>query len=144
MMRLPARRERVRSGILRAPKREWPAHRRFIRRHVCVATLGIVHDDCDGPIVCAHVRLGASENGGSIKPHDAFTVSLCDKHHKEQHGGEATFSRKYGLNMLRLAKDFAMLSTVEEVREFAKTMPEDDSDIVARADRSVRGQAHGR
>lgn len=140
-MTLPKKRERIRSGIERAPKRDWPKHRAFIRRHACVATLGIVHDDCDGPIVCAHVRLGAPNNGHTYKPHDAFTVSMCDKHHREAHGGDATFARKYGINLLKLAKDFALLSTVEEVREFAKTMPEDDTDLLARADRAPRTNA---
>ncbi len=136
-MKLPAKLDRPRSGIERVPRRDWPAHRAFIRRHACIVTLSAIIDECDGPIECAHVRLGARNNGGGIKPHDGSAVSLCRKHHAESHRiGEASFARKYRINMLLYAKQFALLSTVPEVREYAKTMNENDADFLARAEQT--------
>ena len=59
------------------------------------------------PIECAHVRLG-TDGGTSLKPSDRWTISLCADHHREQHSlGEATFEKKYGVDLVELAEAFA-------------------------------------
>lgn len=117
MMRLPAKRERVRSGILRGPKREWPKHQKFIRRHTCVVTLGKVIDECDGRIECAHYRTAANA-GKSQKPADWHCFPCCFKHHAEQHRiGQPAFERKYGLTLADICADLAKLSTDERMLE---------------------------
>lgn len=63
----------------------------------------------DRPIECAHIRR-ANNSGTSIKPSDAFTVSLCKAHHEESHRGDQTFERKYGLDLMALAQEFYLKS----------------------------------
>lgn len=104
-----------------APKCEWPKHRAFVKRHVC-----IVPNCIAGPIEAAHVRLGLpgatpswARGGTSKKPHDGFVFPACHHHHAEQHNiGEATFARKYGVNMLKEALDLARHSPCPEVKAF--------------------------
>ena len=102
---LPARRKPFRSNILRGPKREWPRHRAWVRRHLCCVP------GCEqGPIEFAHVRTAANA-GKSLKPHDAHGISLCHAHHAEQHTkGHITFQKKYGIDMEQLAAEFARKS----------------------------------
>ncbi len=117
-MTLPRKRQRARSGIMRAPKREYPRHRTFVRSHDCV-----VQGCADGPIEFAHVRLGAKDNAKGLKPHDAYGVSMCHAHHSEAHShGESTFQRKYAIDLIGVALQFAARSPVVEVREYAKTI----------------------
>ncbi len=117
---ITAKRERVRSGILRAPKREWPKHRAFIRRHACVVTLGKVHDDCDGPIQCCHFRTSAN-SGKGLKPADWESFPGCFRHHAEQHQiGQPAFERKYGIALDEICREFARLSTDTAMREAMK------------------------
>lgn len=104
MSALPAKRKPMKSGIERVPKREWPRHRAFIHRHQCSVP------GCQaGPIECAHIRTAAN-SGKGIKPHDWFTVSLCDAHHAEAHEGEKSFERKYSINLMEIAEAFAKAS----------------------------------
>jgi hypothetical protein len=56
-------------------------------------------------IDCAHVRRAAN-SGAGMKPSDAYCVSLCHEHHMESHRGERTFERRYGLDLLALAREF--------------------------------------
>lgn len=112
---LPAKRERVRSGIMRGPKLEWPKHRAFIRRHTCVVTVGKGHDECSGSIQCCHRRTAAN-SGTSMKPGDWETWPGCLKHHAEQHRGEKTFEKKYGLDLAAICKEFVRLSTDQDMR----------------------------
>lgn len=117
MIALPKKLERPRSGILREAKREWPRHRRFVRAHACVCTLGRVHDDCDGPIECCHYRTAANA-GASLKPADWHTFSACRKHHAEQHTiGQPAFERKYGIDLSAICTEMARLSTDEKMKE---------------------------
>lgn len=57
--------------------------------------------------VAAHVRMtapGKPNPGVGAKPHDKYTVPLCDKHHKVQHGmGEAKFWQVIGVDVIELA-----------------------------------------
>jgi hypothetical protein len=111
MIALPKKRDPVRSGILRGPKRGWPKHRAFIRRHACVATLGIVIDECEGRIECAHYRTAANA-GKSQKPADWHTFPCCSRHHQEQHRiGQPAFERRYKLDLAAICAEFARLST---------------------------------
>lgn len=82
-----------------------PAHRAWVRGHACVVP------GCDGrPIECAHVRSG-TDGGMGVKPSDIWTVSLCRDHHTEQHRiGEPAFERAAGINLKRLAAEFARRS----------------------------------
>lgn len=76
-----------------------PAHRAWVRGFACCAcgsTTGIE---------CAHVRRAAN-SGVSMKPSDAYTVSLCRDCHAESHQGEATFERKHGVDLMALARKF--------------------------------------
>ena len=114
-MTLPPLRKRARSGIDRGPSREWPRHRAFIRKHACSVPM------CeDGPIEVAHVR-HASNAGTGLKPADWSAVSLCRTHHSEQHAiGVETFQKRYGLNLDKLAAEFASRSPDTLMKEAMK------------------------
>lgn len=117
MLRLPARREKVRSGILRGPKLVWPRHDAFIRRHTCIVTLSKLHDDCRGPICSCHYRTAAN-SGTAIKPASWWTWPGCDRHHTEQHTiGQDAFEKKYGLDLSELCREFARLSTDQAMKD---------------------------
>lgn len=46
---------------------------------------------CGDDSCAAHIRIGGG-GGMGLKPHDSHTVSLCHRHHSEQHSrGERTF-----------------------------------------------------
>lgn len=98
MLRLPSRFKRPK------PSREalvWPRHRRFVRSHACCVP------NCQGqPIEFAHYR-NAANSGTGLKPHDRFGISLCQKHHREQHViGQAEFMRRAQIDMAALAEAF--------------------------------------
>lgn len=115
---LPARRTPKPSGIERTPKRIWNRHRAFVRRHQCCVP------GCErGPIEFAHVRL-THDAGTGQKPHDWLGLGLCgglDGHHREQHDiGHLAFDRKYSINSLALAAEFAAKSPDVAMREAMK------------------------
>ncbi len=115
LTRLPSKRKRPKSGIERAPPREWPQHRRFVRSHGCCVTGCLA-----GPMDVAHVR-SAANSGTAIKPHDAFSISLCRGHHAEQHQiGQRAFEAKYGIDMAALALAFTRRSPDTAMRESLK------------------------
>ena len=104
-MTLPARRKRPPTGIERAPKREWPRHRAFVRRHGCCVN-GCQSTD----IEFAHLR-SAANSGTGLKPADWFGVSLCAQHHDEAHSiGHDSFAAKHGIDLWKMAAEFARLS----------------------------------
>ena len=82
--------------------RSCPAHRAWVRKHHCSVS------GCRAlPIECAHVRRG-TDGGTALKPSDRWSISLCADHHREQHTiGEATFEKKYGVDLVELAEAFA-------------------------------------
>ena len=85
--------------------RSCPAHRAWVRKHHCSVPGCLAL-----PIECAHVRRG-TDGGTGLKPSDRWVVSLCAKHHMEQHRiGERAFERKYGLDLFELAEAFARRS----------------------------------
>lgn len=101
-LRLPRRLTRPKRCRAR---RSFPAHRAWVRGHECC-----VPGCAARPIECAHVRSGT--NGGTaLKPADRWVISLCSRHHAEQHLiGEQAFEEKYQLDLLGLAEEFARRS----------------------------------
>ena len=115
------RRKPPRSGIQRAPRRQYPAHRKWVRGHECAAKRR--DEACAENVEAAHVRIGA-DGGKSLKPSDWFTYPLCSYHHRGvQHAkGERTFEAEYFPKGLRAtALEYAKRSPVyfsnEEFRE---------------------------
>ena len=108
---LPRRRKPPKSGISRGPQREWPRHRAFLRRHHCVVP-GCMAE----PIEVSHIRT-ASNAGTGLKPHDAFAVSMCHRHHMEYHRtGHDTFERRHIIDLYALAAEFVRRSPAAEMR----------------------------
>jgi hypothetical protein len=102
---LPAKRQKVRSGIARDGRIRCPGHLKFVRSYACCVPFCIALD-----IEAAHVRLG-SHAGMGEKPDDTKAISLCSRHHAEQHRiGEATFAAKYQIDLQALALNFAKIS----------------------------------
>lgn len=117
-MLLPSKRKVARSGILRAPKREYPRHRAWLRRHQCV-----VSDCMQEPIEVSHIRTAANAGTG-IKPHDSSAVPMCGGlagHHAEYHRiGHKSFEAKYRLDLFALAAAFVARSPDTAMRESMK------------------------
>jgi hypothetical protein len=104
-------------GCRESRKRVFPAHRAFVKRHRC-SIQGCPNE----PSEAAHVR-SSRDGGAGLKPHDAWCISLCIEHHREQHTiGERAFAKLYTVDLLGLAKAFAGRSPVPEVREYSKRM----------------------
>ena len=106
-------------------KKQSSRHRKFIRSFLCT----VLDDfDCGGRIECAHVRKGlpSGERAGIAgKPHDAFTLPLCQTHHREQHRiGEQSFERKYKVNLLQTALGLARISPCPIVKAKAVAIQE--------------------
>ena len=81
------------------------AHCDWVRGHYCSVP------GCQlMPIEVAHVRRGAG-GGVSMKPSDAYTLSLCREHHAEQHRiGEQSFEARHGFRMIDKAREFYFAS----------------------------------
>lgn len=110
MSYLPAKRKRPRSGIERAPRRVFPTHRAFVKRHDCC-----VPGCKQSPIDFAHAK---SRGAGG---HDCQGVSLCHEHHMEQHDcGIETFQTRYGIDLFAMAAEFARQTTDRALREALK------------------------
>lgn len=112
---LPRRRKVSKSGIERAPKREFPRHRKFVRSFGCCVP------GCEeAQIEFAHVR-SAANSGTAVRPHDAFGISLCVAHHREQHSiGQPAFERKYNIDLKALATAFVKASPDVGMKESLK------------------------
>jgi len=124
MVRLPRRRERPRSGILRAPPREFPRHRAYVRRLQCVcdgiAALNPAFVACDGRIECCHVRL-ETDGGAALKPSDWWTFPGCRAHHDQAHRiGETRFQDLYGMDLKETALRLARYSPDLSIRQAMK------------------------
>jgi hypothetical protein len=110
------------------PKREsrWrsQAHLSFVRSHQCS-----MPGCADMPIEAAHVRNGSGAGLGQ-KPCDYFAVSLCARHHQQQHSmGEDTFWKLYqtasGQGVERLIEAFCQGSPKRSEIARAKAGPTD-------------------
>ena len=100
--------------------RSCPGHRAWVRSYRC-CVLGCT----DGPVECAHVRRG-TDGGQGLKPSDRWSISLCQAHHAEQHQiGESSFEKRYNLDLLALATEFAAKSPhrTKIINEQAKDRP---------------------
>lgn len=116
-MILPARKQRVRSGIERVAQREFPRHRRWVRSHGCC-----VPGCASREIEFAHMR-SAANSGIGYKPHDAFGVPLCRNHHRAAHDRtHDTLAKEAGVDLWALAMEFARRSPCAEVREYVKAL----------------------
>ena len=103
MLKLPKRLEREKT---RQPNgRECAAHRAWVRKHHCCVPGCLLR-----PIECAHVR-SDTDGGTGLKPSDRWTISLCRRHHLEQHQiGEAAFEKRYNIDLRVVAEEFAKRS----------------------------------
>jgi hypothetical protein len=108
---LPPRKKRERSGIERAPKREWHRHRNWLRGFACVVT------DCESQRQeVSHIRTAANAGTG-IKPHDSSAVPMCCNHHAEYHRiGHDSFEARYRLDLVKLANEFTQRSPDVEMK----------------------------
>lgn len=70
------------------------AYADYVRSEMCaIAKLSYVDPECEGVVVCAHVR----SRGAGGKAQDI--VALCSRHHFEQHsGGFGFLTDKYGIH----------------------------------------------
>jgi hypothetical protein len=116
---LPPRRQRVRSGILRAPKRVWLRHRKFVRSHCCCVP------GCPALLVdCAHLRSVARGAGTSLRPHDCFTVPLCRLHHEQQEpAGPDGFGDRHGIDLWAIAAELVRRSPDQAMRVSLRIYP---------------------
>lgn len=99
------RRPKVSSGIERAPQREFPGHRAWVRGHACRVP------GCENrKIEAAHVQdspeVPVEDRGGTaLKAHDKWVVPECSDHHHESHTiGHNAFDKKYGINRVQDAR----------------------------------------
>lgn len=115
---LPKKKAKVRSGIERAPKRTWNRHEQFVRRHAC----SVENHECEGRIEFAHVRQDHLA-GMSQKPFSWSGISLCHNHHINiQHNiGHPAFDKRYGIDSVKLAAEFAAKSPDWQMRDAMKT-----------------------
>jgi len=111
---LPAKKKRQRSGIERAPKRDWHKHEQFVRGRECC----VQNSECWGKIEFAHVRQDHLAGTGQ-KPPSWSGISLCHFHHIHvQHNiGHAAFDKRYGIDSMALAAEFARKSPDWQMRE---------------------------
>jgi hypothetical protein len=109
---IPRRRAVIKSGIQRAAQRSFPRHRAFVRKHECCVA-GCANRD----IEFCHVR-SAANSGTSLKPSDAYGISLCAAHHRQQHSiGQREFEKRHSLDLWALAEAFIKASPDTAMRE---------------------------
>lgn len=112
----PAKRQPSPAG--RDPRQHDRSHLAAIRKCPCVIC---GREPCG---VAAHVRMtapGKPNPGIGAKPHDRYTVPLCDKHHKVQHGmGEAKFWQVIGIDAISLAA--ALFSRSPDIDKMRKVV----------------------
>lgn len=108
-MTLLQRRPRVRSGIQRAPQREFPAHRAWLRQHFQCAIAGKMGHICQGRIEAAHYDgpVPNEERGGKgLKRHDKWCWPACTEAHRLYHTmGWARFDSYFGADTKKIAEE---------------------------------------
>lgn len=102
----PTTRAKVRPRM-QAPKPSAPvrceSHLAWVRKLVCVCA-EIDPSGCRGKVRACHLRNG-TDGGIGMKPGDDWTWPGCDGHHGEQHDdGEATFQKRYRLNLKQICE----------------------------------------
>jgi len=111
------RRKPPRSGIkIDANRRDWPRHRSFVTKFVCV---GFKAGKCEGPIQAAHLSSDEppphERAGTGIKAHDKWTFPACHSCHSEQHRmGFDAFQAKYGINLFSVCRQLQKTSPCRE------------------------------
>lgn len=101
----------------RQPRKHDAGHLQFIRGLPCV----ICGDDTTTE--AAHVRMvdrtvAKPMTGIGIKPDDKFTLPLCGKHHREQHGmSEREFWQAHGIDPVKRALALYAVSGDHEAGE---------------------------
>ena len=114
-MRLPDRLKRSKLGVRTSVQKVWPRHRRWVRAHGCCVP-GCLARHVD----FAHLR-SAANAGTGLRPHDIFGVSLCRKHHDEQHRiGADAFGDKHGIDLWAFAAEFGRRSPDWQMRASLK------------------------
>ena len=114
-MRLPDRRQRPKMGVREPIQKIWPRHRRWVKAQGCCVPGCLAHH-----VDFAHLR-SAANAGTGLRPHDIFGVSLCRKHHDEQHRlGADAFGDKYQIDLWALAAEFARRSPDWQMRASLK------------------------
>lgn len=88
----------------RNPRREDKKHLDFIRQLPCLLCGNNIQTEA------AHVRMrdpsiAKPEAPYSAKPHDMFTVPLCNAHHREQHdfGNEREWWKSQGIDPVKVS-----------------------------------------
>lgn len=91
---------------MKEPRQHSEAHLKFIRSLPCLVTGA---EPTAQIIEAAHIRYsalhyGKRETGKAEKPHDCFTVPLCQSAHRDQHSGrEEKFWRSKGIDPILVA-----------------------------------------
>ena len=117
-MILPRKLKRPKMAVRAVIRKVWPRHRRWVKSHGCCVPGCPAHD-----VDFAHLR-SAADAGLGQKPHDMFGVSLCRRHHDEQHRiGVDAFGRKYRIDLSDLAAEFARRSPDWQMRQSLPLRP---------------------
>lgn len=103
------RKPKVKSGIERGPRREFPQHRAWVRQHSCAVRFCESRDieaaHYDGPVPYA------DRGGKSRKDHDKWCFPLCRHHHRIYHNlGWFQFDKEHGINSMAIAEECARRS----------------------------------
>ena len=114
-MRLPDRLKRPKLRVRSPLQKVWPRHGRWVKAHGCSVPGCKAH-----AVDFAHLRSAANAGAGQ-RPHDIFGVSLCRKHHDEQHRiGADAFGDKHGIDLWALAAEFGRRSPDWQMRASLK------------------------
>lgn len=117
------KRERSRSGIRRAPQRDWPSHRTYVRKFECLFRhLG----GCDSPARCCHLSegldAGEQKVGTNLKVHDKNTWPGCDHHHTAAHSiGHLAYAAAHGVDL------FAEIAKIQRGSPCRRAWEEDEA-----------------
>lgn len=93
-------------------------HLAWVRKHACSVP------ECNSglPIHAHHVTHNGNRGVG-VKASDEWVISLCAACHSSLHRmGRVTFCEEYGLDVAKLAKEFAEASPDPKVKQAARTM----------------------
>lgn len=116
------RRKAPKMGVRERPQIRSDAFQQFVRGYPCIIADKPGHV-CSHKVQFCHVRKG-NDGGLQVKPSDCFGVPICSNGHipdQHQHG-EATFERKYGVNLNAIAADLwgQWLSKTEAGRKYRR------------------------
>lgn len=85
-----------------------PQHLQWVRGRPCLID-GVSGHVCTGRMEAHHVK--ETGNGGmGVKPADHWVVPLCSGAHDLVHRGPISFEKKYGVNLVQAAMQYAVNS----------------------------------